>query len=291
MSGVARPMALLVLGCAVHLAAACGPEELGPPVAIPGLRLDRERVPLGGPLRMVYSFTPTPGIAALSGPYRVSVRFLDADGTFMFDDDHDPPVPTTEWQSGQPVFYERVFFVPLHPYVGTTSVAIGLYAPETGHRAAVAGAGSGGFDTGAASIELAPPPRSWPTLRGGWHGVERAEGREWRWTSVRAAVAFWNPRRDARLYLQIEGRPDLFEPGQRVDLIVGDRTVESLLIDRPGVILHTTELGAGDFGEQDTIELALRVDPTFVPAELPGSDGGDTRRLGIRVYRLFIESP
>lgn len=281
--------ALFLFALAVHLPVACESGAGGPPVAIPGLRLDRERVPLGGPLQMTYSFTPTPGIAGLRGAHRVSVRFLDADGTVMFDDDHDPPVPTTDWQPGRMVIYERLVFIPVYPYVGDAFVELGLYAPETGDRAPLAGARPGEVHAMAA-IELAPPPRSFPMLQDGWHAPERDTGREWRWTSGAATIAFWNPRREARIYLEVEGRPDLFEPGQRLDLVLGDRTVESIAIDEPGVILHTAELGTADFGDRDITEWTLRVDRSFVPAELPGSDSGDTRRLGVRVYRVFIES-
>ena len=275
---------------AVYLPAACGSDDTGPPVAIPGLRLDRERVPLGGPLQMTYSFTPTPEIGELSRPYRVSVQFLDADGTVMFNDDHDPPVPTTDWQPGQLVIYERLMFIPMYPYVGDAFIKLGLYTPGTGDWAPLARSRIGAVGA-VAAVKLAPPPRSWPMLQEGWHGFERADGREWRWTSGEATVTFRNPRQDARLYLEIQGRPNLFEPAQRVDLVLGDRTVESVVIAEPGVVLHTLELGAMDFGDRDTTEWTIRVDPTFVPAELPGSDSGDTRRLGVRVYHVFIESP
>ena len=49
-------------------------------------------------------------------------------------------------------------------------------------------------------------------------------------------------------------------------------------------------LNARDFGDDDTTELTLRVDQTFVPATLPGSDSTDERRLGVRVWYAYLET-
>ena len=71
---------------------------------------------------------------------------------------------------------------------------------------------------------------------------------------------------------------------------MGGDTIDSFLVADPGVILHTTTVSAADFGDGDLAELTLHVDLTFVPAELPGSNSADNRRLGVRVFHAFVEN-
>ncbi len=269
---------------------ACGSPEIGPPVAIPAVAVDRERVPIGGPLEMTYRFTASAEVASVTEPYRVAVQFLNADGEVMFTDDHDPPVATSDWQPGETVRYDRLLFIPVYPYVGPTSIALGLYSPVTGGRVALAGepTAEGAYVVGA--IELLPPPRSIVTLREGWHRRELDGDLEWRWSTDEAIIAFRNPRQDSILYLELDGRPDLFDSPQRVDLVIGDRTIDTFVIAEGGTTVYTSTMTALDFGDDDPTQLTLRVTPTFVPAELPGANGGDARRLGVRVFHAFLES-
>jgi hypothetical protein len=291
MSQVPPLSCVLPLLFAIGLSGACGPPDLGPAVAIPTLELNRAQVPLGGPIEMTYGFTPSPEIRTLTEPYRVSVHFLDADGELMFTDDHDPAVPTTDWYPGQLVTYDRRLFIPVYPYVGDASIALGLYSPATGRRFALAGEHIG--DAGhavVATIELTPPPEGiFLEFREGWHQREFDDDQEWQWSAGDGIVAFGNPRQDSILYLELDGRSDLFDAPQRVDLVVGDRTVDSFVVEASDVTFHTATLSAADFGDDDTIELTLHVDQTFVPAELPDAGNADTRRLGVRVFNLFLE--
>jgi len=45
-----------------------------------------------------------------------------------------------------------------------------------------------------------------------------------------------------------------------------------------------TQLGAGEI-----VEVTISVDKTFVPAEVPAVGGTDSRELGIRVFRAFVQ--
>ena len=49
-------------------------------------------------------------------------------------------------------------------------------------------------------------------------------------------------------------------------------------------------VNAGDFGDADTTELTLRVDQTFIPATIPGTDSTDERRLGVLVSYAYLET-
>ena len=268
----------------------CATPDMGPAVAIPTLVLNRTRVPLGGPLEMTYRFTVLPEFGSLMESYQVFVEFLDADEKVMFTDDHIPAVATTDWQPGQMVAYNRRMFIPLYPYVGEALIALRLASPSTGDPVALVGEHLGQGRYLAASVGLAPPPTSIPMFQAGWHRRERDSYEEWRWSTGEATIAFQNPRQDSTLYLELEGRPALFDSPQRVDLVVRGRTVDSFLVEDPGILLHTTPVSAADFGDGDLAELVFHVDSTFVPAELPGSNSADDRRLGVRVFHAFVES-
>ena len=121
---------VLTYGCA-------GDSE--PPVATPSVTFDRDNVALGSPLEATYRFSVAPTAPAFAEDYRVFVHFLDADEELMWAADHDPAVPTSQWKPGQTISYTRQMLLPVHPYIGEASVAIGLYSPTTPDRLPLAG--------------------------------------------------------------------------------------------------------------------------------------------------------
>ena len=276
---------------AASLSGACGSPDDGSPFAVPVVSVDRSNVPLGGRLEMAYQFTVLPQIEGLTERPRVRVHFLDPEGEILFTDDHDPPPPTTAWRPGGTITYQRRVYIPLRPYVGPTSVTLGLYSAATGERLPLAGEQIGASGYLAAIIDLVPPHRSSsPTFQSGWHQREHASGRGWRWSTGEGVRAFLNPRRGSMLYVEVVGRPHLFESPQRLDFVIGGRTVDSLLLETADPTFHTVMLKVGDLGDADTTELTLRVDQTFVPAEVPGTDSTDERRLGVLVSYAYLET-
>ena len=290
MPHVLPPLFLLLFLPIMSLSGACGTPDMGPAVASPRLALNRTRVPLGGPLEMTYQLTVLPEFSGLTESYRIFVDFLDTDKRVMFTDHHTPPVATTEWQPGQTVSYRRRMFIPIYPYVGDALITLRLASPSTGDPVALVGEHLGQGRYLVATVGLAPSQTSIPMFQAGWHQRERDGDKEWRWSTGEATIAFQNPQQDSILYLELEGRPALFESPQRVDLIVGGDTIDSFLVAEPGVILHATTVSAADFGDGDLAELTLHVDSTFVPAELPGSNSADNRRLGVRVFHAFVDN-
>src|SRR6478752_3138553 len=99
-SRVRVPFSLLSLCLAVLLGTlACGRKEeaAGPPLATPSLTLSHERAPAGSPLEITYKFVVAPD-ATFTEDYRVFVHVVDTDEEQMWNDDHNPPVPTTQWK-------------------------------------------------------------------------------------------------------------------------------------------------------------------------------------------------
>jgi len=274
------------------LLVAFGCTESQSPVATVTVGVDRAAAPLGATLNLRFRFdvTPVPG-EALAEDYRVFVHFLDDRGEVLWTEDHDPPVPTSQWQPGRSVEYERRVRIPMYPYIGESLIAVGLYSTVDGARVPLAGADLGQTSYHVASIRLDPQHESSFVSYGeGWHPSEfTGDGlSQWRWTTGRSVVSFRNPNRDSRLVLEFDGRPDLFDSPLRLSLAVGDRVLQEMELDTNQIVYLVDEISAADLGTESFVELELRVDPTFVPAEID-SAAGDTRELGIRVYYIYFE--
>jgi hypothetical protein len=262
-----------------------------PPVAVPSAVSSPERAPLGSPIVMTYRFQVAPD-AKFDRDYRVMVHFVDADGEMMWTDDHDPPTATTQWKPGQTIEYTRTMFIPVYPYLGKATIEMGLYDGKTQQRLALGGKDDGQRAYEVAALELLPQSESIFLVYGaGWHDQEVPQENsmeEWRWTKKDARLSFRNPQRDLLLYIDADGRTDVFDSPQQVSVVVGGQVVETFPIENGERFLHKTKIPASVLGAGEMAELQISVDKTFVPTEHGG--GVDHRDLGIRVFHLFVES-
>ena len=271
--------------------ASCGEPDPREPVAAVSVALNRDAVPLGAPATFLFQFVVSPTFTTLSEDYRVMVHFLDGNGEMMWAADHDPPVPTTTWQPGQTVVYSHQVRIPMYPYIGESVVAVGLYSLTTGERLPLTGEDLGQRAYRGTVVSVEPQSESgFLVYQDGWHDDEfsPATGERWRWTGERAGLSFRNPRANAMLYLEFDGRADLFEPPQQVNIRIGDHIVFETDVTAPDRELYEIPLRADELGQEETVTLVLEVDRTFVPANSPGGPGDD-RALGVRVFYAFIE--
>ena len=276
-----------VLGALVVAAAACSsnaPDE--PPVATPSVTLDKSSAAIGSPLNITYKFEVAPN-ASIASDYLVFLHVIGSDGEKLWQDDHPPAVPTSQWKPGQTVEYSRLVFVPNYPYIGDAQIRVGLYEPSTGKRLVMSGQDAGRQEYVVGTLNILPQTDSIFLIhKGGWHPAEVDPNNplvEWRWTKKEATLSFRNPRRDATLYLQSDARTDLFNPPQQVVIKVGGQPVASFAADSKDPSLRTFDIKADQFGADDMTEIVLEVDRTFSGAT------GDSRELGIRVYHAFVE--
>ena len=279
---------LLILVGAALAAMSCGGGS-EPAVAVPSAAANRHRTPLGGPIEMTYRFQVAPD-AKIDGNYRVMVHFVDSDDEVMWTDDHDPATPSSQWKPGQTIQYSRTLFIPVYPYLGQATIQMGLYDPKNQQRLTLGGRDNGQKAYAVATIELLPQSEGVFLVYGdGWHDQEVAQGNsleEWRWTKREARVSFRNPQRDLIVYLDADGRTDVFDPPQQVSVRVGDQVVDSFPIQDASRFLHKSRVSASALGTGEMVELTIAADRAFIPAEHGGSD---RRELGIRVFHLFVE--
>ena len=288
-----RYAALVILIVAPGLcAASCDDAGAEDPVAAFTVQLDRTEVPLGGPVNLAVQFVVAPTHEALAEDYRVLVHFLDDNGEMMWADDHDPATPTSRWQPGQTISYTRPVRIPMYPYIGEAVVAVGLYSATTGQRLPLAGEDLGQREYRGTVVTLVPQSESsFLMYQDGWHEDEyNQDGNErWRWTTERAGLSFRNPGSDAVLYLELDGRADLFDPPQHVVIRLGDEVVHENTIDSAELQFLEVMLSEEQMGESEMVTVSLEVDQTFVPSSIPGAPPGDDRDLGVRVFYSFLE--
>lgn len=284
----------LVTAFAAIAAGSVGCGDAGEPVATVVVGVNRPAVPLGGPIELSFRFVASPRLEPLDEDYRVLVHYLDGNGDLMWADDHEPAIPTSQWQPGQSVAYTRHAIVPMYPYIGEAVIAVGLYSAASGERLPLAGEDVGQRAYRVAVLTLEPQAESSFLLyENGWYGDEfdPDTNTQWRWTAERASLSLRNPHSDAVLYLRLGGRPDLFpDQEQLVSVYVGDELVRELLLESRETRFEQLQLQAAQLGETETARITLAIEPTFVPSEIPGSDAVDDRRLGVRVYYAFLET-
>lgn len=275
------------------VAAACARNvEEARPVATPAVTLSRSDVAVGTPVDVTYRFAVAPDAPAFTEDHLVFVHFLDADRERMWDDDHEPPTPTREWKPGATIEYTRTMFVPKFPYIGPTDIEVGLYSRSTGERLPLAGTDSGMRAYRVASFNMSLETDNLFVVFGdGWHQreVDDSGGREWQWLKQKGTISFRNPKTDVVLFLDVDQPVKAFDDPQRVEVRLGEAVVDTFSLPAGARELRRVEIPAGQLGSGDDVQVAISVDRTFVPASVPALSSGDSRELGVRVFRVYVQ--
>ena len=278
------------LVCVVLLTvAACGgKEQAEPPVAKPTVTLNKDKAAIGSPLKITYKFDVAAN-ATFDADYLVFLHVIEPDGEKLWQDDHAPAVPTSQWKPGQSVEYTRTIFVPNYPYIGEANLRIGLYNPTTGKRLTLDASEVSRHEYLIGKINLLPQSENIFLIydvNRGWHSAEVDSAdptREWQWTKKEAVISLTNPKRDATFYLEWDARIDLFNPPQQVTVKVGGQPIGTFAAGSRDRTLTTFPITATQFGADNMAEITIEVDRTF------SGSGNDTRELGIRIFHAFVE--
>jgi len=274
------------------LAAACSrPVDEAKPVATPSVTLGRSDAAVGSPIDVTFTFVVAPDAPAFAEDYTVFVHVLDPDREALWGDDHQPPTPTREWKPGSTIEYTRTMFVPRFPYVGAALIEVGLYSTKTGERLRLAGDDTGGRSIRVASFNLRLQPNAlFIVFKDGWYDPEVSgeAGVEWQWSRKEGILSFRNPKQDALFMIELDTVPVFPEP-QKVDIKVGPTVVDSFSLSDGRRELRRISLTSAQLGTSETVDLAVVVDKTFVPASVAKLKSLDPRELGVRVFRAFVE--
>ena len=254
----------------------------------PTLTFSRAKVALGTPVDMTYKFVVAPD-AKFTSDFHVMVHFADQDEQLMYTDDHDPPKPTSQWKPGETIEYTRTFFTPVYPYVGVTSVEIGMFAPNEKLRVPMAATDTGHRSYRIASFQLVPQNEGVQMIyKDGFHAVEgaAANGTSWHWTKKQARFDVTNPKKDAVFYFDVDNPSPLLNAPQQVTVSVNGMTIEQFTLAPRELARRKIKIPASTWGSADRVDLVIDVDKTFIPSAL--SDSKDPRELGIRVMHAAI---
>ena len=276
------------------LATSCSSgDDNAKPVATPSVALAAQEAAIGSPIEMRYRFAVAADAPALDADYWVFVHFLDTDGELMWTDDHEPPTPVRQWKAGSTIEYTRTMFIPKFPYVGRTRVEVGLFSPSGGARLPLAGQTRGQRSYEVASFDMRlQSDNLFVIFRDGWHETEvgaEGSGLEWQWSKKDATLSFANPKRDVELFLQLDQPVAAFDMPQQVEIKASGAVVDSFALPAGRSELRRIKLPAAQLGTADTVELTVSVDRTFVPATVPTLKSNDSRELGVRVFRAFVQ--
>ena len=267
-------------------------EPAAPPVATPKLTLSHDRVVAGSALEITYRFDVAPD-AQFTEDYRVFAHVVDIDGEQMWNDDHDPPVATTQWKGGQTVEYKRTLFVPIFPYVGDATIQLGLHSTKDKHRLPMSGESTGQRAYRVARLQLLPQTESLFTVfKDGWHPVETSSPNpqtEWQWSKKQGTIAFKNPKSDSLLYLDLDSPTASLHPAQQVQVTMGGQVLEEFNLAPDVRLLRKVKLPSAQMGGGDLAEVQIAVDRTFVPAVVSPATSKDPRELGVRVFHAYID--
>jgi hypothetical protein len=261
-------------------------------LATPSITLSQDKVSLGSPIDITYKFVVAPDAPRFTENYRVFAGVVDADDELMWTDDHDPPMPTSDWKPNQTISYTRTVFIPVYPYVGEAAIHMGLYSTNTQKRLPLNGSHIGQHSYNVARLQLMPQSENVFTIyKDGWHPAEVQEQNslvEWRWTKKTATLAFRNPKVDALFYLELDNPGVAFNEAQQVTIGLGGQTIEQFALVPKQRVLRKIPLKVAQFGAADMVELQIDVSKTFIPA-LALTSNRDPRELGVRVFHAFIQ--
>jgi hypothetical protein len=279
-----------VLSVAAALTA-CGRRQ---PVEVaditPSFEINRTRVPLGSAVEVTYTWTVGPEFQPLEGEHRALVHFLDSHQVMLFEDDHVPEPPPSEWQAGQTYTYRRTKFIPIYPYVGDVEVRTGLYpAGGRGERVALKGEDAGLREYVVGKVELLPQTENiFLVYKDGWHNPEALPDNpslERTWTKKEAVVSFKNPGQDTIVYLEADTNFKAFENPPVLTVSVGETAV-TIPIENSEVFLKKIRLGKDVLGTEEWVDLKLSMSDSFVPKDVGLNQ--DDRELGLLVYHLYV---
>jgi hypothetical protein len=209
----------------------------------------------------------------------------------LFQDDHMPPVPTSQWEPGQEYKYQRQIYIPSFidefdpTFKGeeTLRLSVGLYNPYDR---------SGGPQRQVLTTKLKvlPPPPDLPEIvyEKGWYDQEtdpNAPLKKWRWMSREASCIVDNPHRDSLLVIRGGVNKEAI-PDQKVVFKINDMVLDEFIPDEITFEKSYT-VKKEMLGEKDEFTLTVAVDKTFLPSKV-FPQIKDERELGCQISFIYF---
>ena len=250
---------------AVLAVVACAPPLDESPIVGLELAVSPRAVAHGGVVKIAYRVAAFQPVPPSDEPFRVHTHFMDADGQLMWADEHLPPTPVARVWPGTFIRYTRTLFLPYYPYLGEVSVRAGVYSPDHPDGLPLVGREDSAPSDEVARLTLLPQSESIQLAYGsGWYPLAAADGTAVsRWTEEQWSLSFQNPGRDARFYIEVQGRPDVAETPAAVEMLVDRQTVGTFPLASAGRTIHEIPLEMAHLGTADVVELTFQVNRSY----------------------------
>jgi hypothetical protein len=257
----------------------------------PAFAVNRSRAPLNSAVEITYTWKVGPAAKRLTQDNRAFVHFRDPHKAMLFEDDHVPVPPPSQWQPGQTYTYTRTKFIPVYPYVGPVEVLVGLDPVGRGERVVLQGQDVGLREYKVAQMELLPQTENiFLVQKEGWYSPETSPqnpGLERQWIKKEALASFKNPRKDVLVYLEADTNFKAFDQPPVATVSLGGRAGLVIPIENSEVFLKKIRVKAADLGAEEWVDLKLSMNQSFVP-KLKGVNTHDDRELSLMVYHLYV---
>jgi hypothetical protein len=209
----------------------------------------------------------------------------------LFQDDHVPPVPISQWEPGQEYKYTRRIYIPSFidefdpTFKGdeTLRLSVGLYNPYDR---------SGGprREVMATKLKVVPPPPDIPEIvyEKGWYDQEidpNAPLKKWRWVGAEARCIIGNPHRDGLLVIRGGVNKEII-PDQKVIFKINDVVLDEFIPDQI-TFEKSYNVKKEMLGDKDEFILTVGVDKTFFPSKV-FPQNKDERELGCQISFIYF---
>ncbi len=237
-----------------------------------------------------YNWKTSPEFVKIGEDMQVYVHFWHKNN-LLFQDDHIPEVPITEWEADQDYSYSRRIYIPefideFDPeFKGeeTLRLSVGIASPYDRTNETQQ-------ETLEKKLKIYPPPLDTPEkiYENGWYDLEinpDAYLGKWRWTAKEARCIIDNPNRDALLVIKggvnLEALKD-----QKVIFKINDLILDEF-IPEESYFEKSYNIKKEMVGEGEQFFLTIATDKVFVPADIiPNSK--DKRELGLQISFIYF---
>lgn len=249
-------------------------------------------IPATGPLEVTYIWTVGQSFVPVEKDYAVFVHFWGENDQLTWQDDHHPPVPTSQWQPGQKIEYTRIHFLPRNIPQEEMTLTLGLYDAEgDGDKVRLQGRQTHRQEYEACRFEVIPADQL-PEIvyEDGWYDPEfvpgKPDGSVWRWSRQKALCKLENPRRAAALYLEAQVPLQLLDHPQVVTIEMGGEQLTTFEVTDTERFLRKFPVPDHILRDQQFLPMTLKVGTAVVPSEAGGSV--DDRQLGLQVFNMSL---
>ncbi|MEE8218189.1 MAG: hypothetical protein V3S03_04420, partial [Vicinamibacteria bacterium] len=95
-------------------------------------------------------------------------------------------------------------------------------------------------------------------------------------------------KKDVIVYLEADTCVKCFSNPPELTVSVGDNVGLRFPVDEPSIFLKKIRVSAEDLGDEEWVDLRLKMNESFIPNQLDPPLNNDDRELGLNVYHLYV---